>query len=229
MKLKFDLQFFGGGGGGSQQVRKRDPEPQELINLRNELYNQVLPGLQSFNPNSWKKAQETSNKALQQQNSLLEQIPSKLNRNDDILNKILTLTETGNIPNGITNRLNASVSNELQNSMGGMLNDLSQRGVLNSSVTTAGTNNLSQAVADAYNKNYLTAYNSVLNGYNSMLQGSQNDANSLLSTVNVLGGIPSQSYENAYAGLMPAFNMWKAWQNSYDSREDYDTIVKQGK
>ena len=43
MKLRFDLQFFGGGGGGSAtQYRKRDPEPQELQDLRLNLYNKIL-------------------------------------------------------------------------------------------------------------------------------------------------------------------------------------------
>ena len=228
MNLKFNLQFFGGGG-STQTVRKRDPEPQELINLRTGLYNKLYPGLESFNTNSWQQAQDTANQAIEQRNNLLPQITNSLNQNSSIINKIINTTESGNIPSGLTNSLNASVNKELQGSMGNMLNGLAGRGVLNSSITGQGISRLGQQAADAFNKNYLTAYNSVLNGYNSALQGSQGNTQQLLSGISALGQMPSTAYENAYAQVMPAFNLWKAWQNSYDGREDYDTIVKQGK
>lgn len=113
--------------------------------------------------------------------------------------------------------------------MGNMLNGLANRGVVNSSITSQGVNNLSQAAADAYNRNYLNAFNSVINGYAQGLQGAQSNAGTLMQGVNALGSIPGQAYEGATAPLMPGFNMWKAWQNSYDNREDFDTVVKQGK
>ena len=65
MKSKFNLQFFGGGG-GSERIQKRDPEPQELQDLRLGLYSKIAPGLQSFSTDSWEKAQNTTNQALQQ-------------------------------------------------------------------------------------------------------------------------------------------------------------------
>ena len=92
-----------------------------------------------------------------------------------------------------------------------------------------GVNNLSQQAADAYSKNYLNAYNSVLGGLGSAMQGQQSNSNALLAAVNALGNIPSQAYEGAGAGITPAFNLWKALQASYDNREDYDTVVQQGK
>lgn len=228
-KFNFDLQFFGSGGSETTTVRKRDPEPNELINLRNTLYNKIFPGLQSYDANAWKNAQGTVSTALQQQNQLLSQIPNQINQNNDVINEMLGVTRTGNIPSGLTQNMNASVNKELQSGMGSMLNGLANRGVVNSSIASQGINNLSQQAADAYNKNYLTAYNAVLNGYGNALQGNQANTQSLLSTINALGNIPNQAYEGEYAGIMPAFNMWKAWQNSYDNREDYDTIVQQGK
>lgn len=228
MKLKFDLQFFGGGG-STQQVQKRDPEPDELVNLRRGLYDKIYPGLESFSPDAFKQASDIANQALKQQSSLLGQIPNTINQNNSILDEMLGVTRTGNIPSVLTNNMNAAVNKELQSSMENMLNNLSNRGVLNSSVTTKGTNSLAQAAADAFNRNYMNAYQTVLGGYGQALQGAQGNANAVLAGLNALGNIPNQAYEGAYAGLMPGFNMWKAWQNSYDSREDYDTIVKQGK
>ena len=110
-----------------------------------------------------------------------------------------------------------------------MLNNLASRGVVNSSITGQAVNNLSQQAADAYNKNYLSAYNSTINGLGTAMQGQQANTSALMQGIAGLGAIPSQAYEAAGAGLTPAFNLWKAWQNSYDNREDYDTVVKQGK
>lgn len=230
MRLKFDLQFFGGGGGGSAtQYRKRDPEPQELQDLRLNLYNKIMPGIQSFDPNSWAKAQEISDNAMGKMNGLIDQMPGTLTQGNRFLEGLEGVLTTGNIPTGVTDKLNAGVDKSLQSSMGNMLNGLANRGVVNSSITSQGVNNLSQAAADAYNRNYLNAFNSVINGYAQGLQGAQSNAGTLMQGVNALGSIPGQAYEGATAPLMPGFNMWKAWQNSYDNREDFDTVVKQGK
>ena len=218
-----------GSGGSTTQYRKRDDEPQNLINLRNSLYNAVMPGLQSFSAENWNNAQNTANQALNMQKNLLSQIPDTLNQNSNIANEIAQIARTGNIPSTVTNNLNASVNKELQSGMGTMLNNLASRGVVNSSITGQAINNLSQQAADAYNKNYLSAYNSAINGLGTALQGQQANTGALMSGIAGLGAIPSQAYEAAGAGLSPAFNLWKAWQNSYDGREDYDTVVQQGK
>ena len=110
-----------------------------------------------------------------------------------------------------------------------MLNSLGNRGVVNSSITSKGINGLAETAADAMNTNYLNAYNSVINGYGAALNGANGNTSSLISGINAAGSAPGQAYEGAGAALMPAFNFWKNWQNSYDNREDYDTVVKQGK
>ena len=230
MSLRFNLQFFGGGGSKTTRVQKRDPQPEELNTLAKGLYNKIYPGLQSFDPNSFGRAQNLANQAQQQQSNLLSQIPSSMNRSNDIINKIVNVTESGEIPTGLASNLNSIVSKELNNSMGGMLNDLSGRGVINSSITGQGISRLGQQAADAYNKNYLTAYNAVINGYNSALRGTQGNTSQLVSTLNALGNTPTQAYESAYSEIMPAFNFWKTWQSLENSKpEMYDTVVKQGK
>ena len=229
MKSKFNLQFFGGGGGGDRQYRKRDPEPQELQDLRLGLYEKIAPGLQSFSTDSWKNAQDTTNQALQQQSSLLGQIPNALTQNNNLVNEIADIARTGNIPSGVVDRINTKVNRDLQSSMGTMLNSLGKRGVLNSSITSSGINQLSQYAADAFNNNYMTAYQAVLGGLGQGLQGAQNNTASLLSALGAVGQVPSQTYEALGAGLSIPMNLWKNWQSSYDNREDYDTVIRQGK
>ena len=220
---------MGSGGSSSTQYAKRDPEPEYLKNIRSKLYDKVMPGLESFSADDWNTARQTANNALAQQSQLLSQIPSTLNQNNGIASELASIARTGNIPSTLTNNMNASVNKELQSGIGTMLNNLATRGVVNSSIMSQGVNNLSQQAADAYSKNYLNAYNSVLGGLGSAMQGQQSNSNALLAAVNALGNIPSQAYEGAGAGITPAFNLWKALQASYDNREDYDTVVQQGK
>ena len=228
MRQKFDIQFFGGGG-STQQIQKRNPEPEKLTNLRDTIYRAVLPGVEAYDPMSWQKAQQISNNAQQQQQALLGQYQNAVGQNQNVLDEMLGVVRSGAVPSALTDAANASVNKGLKSGMGSMLNSLAGRGVVNSSITSKGINGLAQNAADAMITNYLNAFNSVINGYAQGLQGGQNNAAGLLGGVNALGNIPTQAYENATAQIMPAFNFWKAWQNSYDNREDYDTVVKQGK
>ena len=369
MRFPFDIQFFGGGGSSSRQYRKRDPEDPRLIDLRNQLLDAIMPGLQAYDPTSWERARERSEWAeklqeglgnrlpamLDQQQSMLNQIPAllgnapamvdkamgltdqipgminqatgmlqyapgmldmmtnlagqmpgmlarlpeSLSKGETILDEMMGVVRSGEVPAALTDRMNQSVTKDLQSGMGSMLNSLGSRGVLNSSITSHGTSRLAQQAAEAYNKNYLNAFNSVINGYSQGLQGAQGNTANLLGGVNALGNgisalgsgvnalgglantyigganalssganainnsvgalgsvanayagganalsgganalsnamgaignIPAQSYENITAALMPAYNMWKTWQSLYDNREDFDTVVQQGK
>lgn len=218
---------MGSGGTSTQTIPRRNPEPEYLSNLRTQLLDKIMPGLESFSTDDWSRARDTANKALEQQAQLISQIPNTLNQSGSIANEIAELARTGNIPTGLADNLNASVNQELKSGMGTMLNSLANRGVLNSSSMTQGVNNLSKQAADAYTRNYLTAYQSALGGLESALQGQQRNTNAITTGVYTLGKIPEQAYEGAGAGLTTPYNFWKELQKSYDTREDYDTIVTQ--
>lgn len=207
--------------------RKGD-EPDYLKNLRGQLVNKIGTGLDNFDTNTWNKAKNLTNNSLNQQNTFLSMLPTYLNNSDNILGNIQNLVQTGELPSGITDKLNSGVHKELQNSMGSILNNMASRGAVNSSITSQGISRLAQQAADAYNRNYLNAFNSVLSGYGSALQGSQNNTASLLSSLGTAAQLPAQAYEGATAGLMPAYNFWKALQDSYDNRTDYDWMVSPG-
>ena len=225
MKLRFNLQFFGGSKTSTTRIPNRDPEPEELTALRTNLYSKIAPGLESFDTNSWQNAQNITNQVQGLQSNLLGQIPNALTKNQNLVDEITDIARTGNIPTGISNRLNASVNQSLQSSMGSMLNNLANRGVINSSVTTAGTNQLSQAAADAFNRNYLQAYQSVLSGLGQGLQGSQANTASLLSALGTVGSVPSQVYDAIGSQLQTPYTFWKDWQNFYQNDDPYTTIV----
>ena len=154
------------------------------------------------------------------------QIPSALNQQSKLGNLLAYTAETGNLPTGLTDSMNASVNQELKSGMGEMLNTLAGQGVLNSSIASQGINSLSQQAADAYNRNYMTAYQTALNGMSSALRGQQNNVSSLLSAARGIGDIPTSIYENVATGITPAMTLWKDWQSLHDNREDYDTVVR---
>ena len=228
MILKFDLQFFGGGGGYDiTQIPKRKEEPRELTNLRNNVLGHINTSLEAFDSNTWNKARDITNNSLNQQNSLMARIPGHLDQNNTILNNMLNIANTGELPAAITDKLTSGVTKQLQGSMGSLLNNMASRGAVNSSITGQGISRLGQQAAEAFNNNYLNAFNSVLAGQAQALNGSQNNLSSTLSALGKVSGMGANAYADAAAGLMPAYNMWKDFQKSYDSREDYDTIATQ--
>jgi|GEM_PF-3765614 len=269
---KFNLQFFGGRS-KTRQVRKRDPNPW-LENIQAQLNNVFSSSLASSAGNinndlqdarAWSDAAkrrqwgimnaqqgmlDSWKDAYGQARGFLNQLPGQMKGNSNLLNEMLGVVRSGNIPSGVANRLNAATKSGLQSSMGSMLNDLAGRGVVDSSITSRGISDLSGAAADAFNRNYLNAYNSVLGGYSQGLQHSQSQvgntlaalgaANGMLGNVNsgigaltgaigAYGQLPGQYYQNALAPLMPAYNFWKDLGQMYYGHEDYDTVVKQGK
>jgi hypothetical protein len=85
------------------------------------------------------------------------------------------MMNTGEIPEAIANALRAETDRGLKSSIGSSLASLASRGVLNSSVTNKGLADTAQAAGDAYNRNYLDAFNTALGGY-------QNNANTAANT-----------------------------------------------
>ena len=260
-----------------------------------------------------------------QSNNLNKKIEGVGDRQGDLASTVWDFTESGSIPEEMKRNLMSTVNGELKTNTGSALNDLASRGVMNSSVANRSINNLSNAAADAYAKNYLDAYNAVLGGYgqtnntlasqadtyskafsnanqawNDRLNGYQlagtqynnaiggyntanqnitqginnrigalKDAASTYGTANQnynlanqnisqgysnrLNGLNSalsgyqQAYTNnqnnmssmaampqtlsqsAWAQYQPVYSYWQALRNSYDNKEDTDTVVKQGK
>ncbi|MBO5492957.1 MAG: hypothetical protein J5974_06445 [Pyramidobacter sp.] len=253
-----------------------------------------------------------------QSNNLNKKIEGVGDRQGTLANTVQRFTETGSIPDEMRRNLMATVNSELNQNTGSALNDLVSRGVMNSSVANRSINNLSNAAADAYAKNYLDAYNAVLGGYgqtnntlasqadtyskafsnanqawNDRLNGYQlagaqynnaiggyntanqnitqgyaarlaannaaanqyntanqnisqgysnrlNGLNSALSgyqqaysnnqnNMTTMAAMPQTLAQSAWAQYQPVYSYWQALRNSYDNKEDNDTIVKQGK
>lgn len=111
-------------------------------------------------------------------------------------NNTLSGLINGQLPSAYQQNMENSIKSGVQNSMGTMLNDLGQKGVINSSVMNTGIKGIndsaSQAMADAYTQNI---------GLLSQLAGQQTDQ----ATAAITAGAAAQE-----AAQEPALNLWNA-------------------
>lgn len=366
---RFDLQFFGGGS-STEQVRKRDPEPPELAEMREQIRRITQPGADYMegivrrpgdtltgnqyvydNDRFWDVI-DRSDYAIDKGIGLLDQVGSKWGLVEDGLadhrafqeqyqnflgdfqgmlgrqeadNALFNQQYSGylndysrhaneyqdylgdyrgfidkydnfvnnGVPQTIQDAIYAGITRNAQKDIGGMINQMAGKGVINSTVGTQGIDSIQRNAMDSMMGQYLGLYNAVNQGYQGLGQnwnslgdqhyksgltwndlGNQylgwgnlrnNQWGTLGQNYNAVGNQynnlgnqklgyigqanqyasgfdqsmmgaydrwmdqPGKLWENYYAPGMGQYNFWKDWQNSYDRREDYDTVVHQGK
>lgn len=193
----------------TETYRKRDPEPSELTSLRNSLYQMISPIASGNMSEDWKNSLFGST-YLNSMNNINQAAGNRNQMSDALTN----MTTSGELPQSVTDNLNAAINSELRKNTGSLLNDMASRGVINSSVTNRGLGTLSNNAADAYAKNYLNAYNTVSSNLNSGIQ--------------TLLGVPDAENSAINTAMDPAYNLWKDWDTLYSNRDDYDYVVHEG-
>lgn len=152
-KLKtFDLQLFGGGGTTvhNQPAKVPEPTPEERA-----LQKEQLKYIQSLNP-SLAKLVELGNKALDNgqlnvdYNQLFSQGMNKINALGSSYNDLLN----GKINPEFQKNREAAMQSGINNTLGANLNNLSQRGVVNSKVTNKAVSSQQKNIADAMSQGY---------------------------------------------------------------------------
>lgn len=189
---------MGGGGTSYHTVRKRDPDSAQITALQNTLYQQFTPMAGQLGAD-YQAAKDNASKYQSQY--------------DQAYSGLQNLTETGNLPSGMTDAMNGYISREMNRSLGSAMNQNAGRGVLNSSVTNRAINDISTATADAYAKNFMDAYNAASGNYGTLMSNSQ--------------AAQGQMYDNLASQYSPLMEFYNAVRQSEDL-EDYDTVVEQG-
>ncbi len=187
----------GGSSSSTTTVRKRDPDSEQITALQNALYSQFTPMASSLG-SDYQSAKESANNY---QSSY-----------DDAYGGLQSLTETGELPSGLTDAMTGYITRSMNKSLGTAMNESASKGVLNSSVTSKAINEIGTNTADAFAQNYLDAYNSASDNYNSLMSGSQS--------------AQSQLYDNLASQYEPLMQFYEIVRNSEDL-EDYDTVVEQ--
>lgn len=92
------------------------------------------------------------------------------------------LLDTGEIQKPIMDAMKASMIESTNASLGASVNDLANRGVINSSVTSRGLGNAQDEANDAAMRGYLDAFNSVLGGYNDSANAAANSGKAFVDS-----------------------------------------------
>ena len=187
----------GGGSSHSEQVRNRDPYTPEMLAMDAALYNQFMPMYHSYGADL-AKADETYG-----------QYGDKYN---EAYSGLQGLTQTGQLPAGMTDAFNDYVRRETNRSLGTLMAENAGKGRLNSSITSKGINEISTSTADALAKNYMQMLGQASQNYGTLMGGASDVQSRIYDDLN-----------NKYAG---AFNYWQKRKESEDM-PDYDTIVYQ--
>ena len=190
---------MGGGGGSSYHtVRKRDPDSAQITALQNALYSQFTPMAGQLGAD-YQAARDNANKYQQQY--------------DEAYGGLRDMTETGNLPSGLTDAMNGYITRSMNKSLGSAMAQNAGRGVLNSSVTNRAINEIGTNVADAFAKNYADMFGAVSGNYGNLMSGAQAQQ--------------GQMYDNLASQYGPLMQFYSDVRQSEDL-EDYDTVVEQG-
>ena len=170
-KFYFDLQMFKGKG-GSTTTYTMSPEERQLLVKQMGYLDEIYPNMIQLNKragdilwNSFADTQydfNTANKNAQQQISNAQQGLGNLTQ--------------GQLPQAYTDNMTQAIQSGVQNSVGNLLNTMGNNGVINSSVTNQGMNDISKNVANTM-------------------------ANQFTNNVQTLGGLYNDQISNAGQGI----------------------------
>lgn len=132
---------------------------------------------------------------------------------DSAYSGLQNLTETGELPSGLTDAMQDYITRAMNKSLGSAMATNAGNGVLNSSVTNRAINEIATNTADAYAQNYIDAYNAASGNYGTLMSNAQS--------------AQGQLYDNLSAQYSPMMQFYEIVRNSEDL-EDYDTVVEQG-
>ena len=187
----------GGGSTRSEQVRNRDPYTPEMLAMDDALYNQFMPMYYTYGTDM-ANADQTYGQYGQ--------------KFDEAYSGLQGLTQTGELPAGMTETVNDYLTREMNRSLGSAMAENAGKGRLNSSITSKAISEIGTNTADAFAKNYGQMLGQASQNYGTLMGGALDAQSKLYGDLN-----------NKYAG---AFNYWQKRKESEDM-PDYDTVIYQ--
>ncbi|WP_295155127.1 hypothetical protein [Selenomonas sp. AE3005] len=196
MDIQFDLQLFGGGGGGTTVNNTSTYTPTqyelELQKAQSQYANAVSPNALWLNDTARKILEDSIGAVQVDFNGL----------NNDAQNQIAGAQQgfsnlaQGQLPTAYTQNMADAIRSGVTSTYGNLLNNSARRGVLNSSVTSAGLNDISKNVSDTMARNFNSNINQLGNIYSQQLQS---------ATTPITTAAAAQE-----AAQTPATNLWNA-------------------
>lgn len=195
MNHRFDLQLFGGGGGTTVNNTSTYTPTEYELQLQKAQANYA----NAIAPNSlW--LNDTARNILQNSIGAVQVDFNGLN--DSAQQQIASAQQgisnlaNGQLPTAYTQNMTDAIRSGVQNSYGNLLNSSANKGVLNSSVTSQGLNDISSNVADTMAKNYNSNISTLAGLYGNQIN-------------NATSGITTAAAAQE-AAQQPALNLWNA-------------------
>lgn len=186
----FDLQMFKGKG-GSTTTYQMSPEERQLLVKQMGYLDKIYPNMIQLNQragdilwNSFADTQydfNTANKNAQQQIANAQQGMEQLT--------------TGQLPQAYTDNMTQAVQSGVQNSVGNLLNTMGNKGIVNSSVTNQGMNDISKNVSDTMAQNYLNNVQTLGNIYNDQISNAGQGITTAAGAQDASINIPKQMWQ----------------------------------
>ena len=189
-KFYFDLQMFKGGS-TTTQVYQMSPEERALLAQQMGYLNEIYPNMVQLNQragdilwNSFADTQYDFNTANQ-------------NAQQQIANAQQSLVQlaTGQLPQEYINNMTQSTQSGVQNTFGNLLNNMGNKGIVNSSVMTQGMNDISKNVADTMAQNYTNNIQTLGNLYNDQIANAGQGITTAAGAQDAAINIPKQMWQ----------------------------------
>lgn len=179
-------------GGSSTTVQSYKPTEEEkrLWRLQGDYEESVMPNAVDLNTKAKKLLENSIGETQVDYKNLLGQAT---NINNSAMNGYQNLAN-GQLPTSYTDNINKVVTNSVNQSMGNLLNNLSQNGVINSSVASQGIQGINQAAANTAADMYRQDISQLADIYGNM---------SNMAGANISLGAAAQE-----AAQQPAVNLW---------------------
>lgn len=179
-------------GGSSTTVQSYQPTAEEkrLWKLQGDYEEAVMPNALGLNTKAKNLLENSIGETKVDYKNLLGQAT---NINNSAMNGYQSLAN-GQLPTSYTDNINKVVTNSVNQSMGNLLNNLSQNGVINSSVASQGIQGINQAAANTAADMYNQDISQLADIYGNM---------SNMAGANISLGAAAQE-----AAQQPAVNLW---------------------
>lgn len=193
-KIKINLQLFKGGSTTVTNTSSYTPSPEErqLIGTQAAFAQKLLPNAEWLNDTARKILEDSIGAVQVDFNQMNNAAQNQINQAQQANQQLAS----GVLPQSVMDNITQNVQSAAQNSMGNMLNGLANRGILNSSVTNTGMNDLSKNVTDTISQQQQSYMNMLNNMNNSNIQN---------ATAGITTGAAAQE-----AAQTPAINLWNS-------------------
>ena len=189
-KFYFDLQMFKGKG-GSTTTYTMSPEERQLLVKQMGYLDKIYPNMIQLNQRAgdilWNSFADTqydfnnANKNAQQQISNAQQGLGNLAQ--------------GQLPQEYINNKTAAVQSGVQNSVGNLLNNMGNKGIINSSVTNQGMNDISQNVANTMANQFNNDIQTLGSVYNDQITSAGQGITTAAGAQDAAINIPKQMWQ----------------------------------